>query len=395
MRVILYTGKGGVGKTSVAASSALHASKMGYKTVIMSTDSAHSLADSFDMPLDSSPVKIADRLWGQEIDVYKEIETSWGTVQEWLMALMRWQGVEEVVAEDMAVLPGMEELVGLLHISRYYDEDYDLLIVDCAPTGETMRFLSFPDVASWYMRRLFPIERKVAATLGPFARSIFKLPVPAAKVFDTVQELYERLETMRGILIDPDVSSIRLVVNPEKMVIKEAQRTLTYLDLYGYHTDLIVCNRLLPDSIGDSFFDSWKKTQAKHLEFIYEAFAPIPILTAPLMDREVGGLEPLEEMAHHIFDSRDSSEVFYRGKLQDLTREGNDHLMQIALPFATKEEVSLMQTGDELVIHAGRHRRSVVLPRHLTGLEIQKATVDGNILKLRFKGEGRAKRKAG
>ena len=384
MRIVLYTGKGGVGKTSVAAATALHAAKMGYKTIVMSTDAAHSLADSFDMPLDSSPVPITDNLWGQEIDVYTEMETYWSTVQDWLTALMQWQGVDDVVAQEMAILPGMEELVGLLYISRHYEEDYDFLIVDCAPTGETLRLLSFPEVARWYMRRLFPIERKVATALGPFARTLFNLPVPNAKVFDTIQSLFDQLERMRDILTSPQTSSVRLVVNPERMVIKEAQRTLTYLDLYGYHTDLIVCNRLLPSTVGDSFFDAWKESQTRNLDLIHEAFSPIPILTAPLMDREAIGLEALEELAGSIYDHSDPTEILYQGKLQELAKDGNNHVMRIALPFVTKEEVSLLLSGQELVVQAGRHRRSVVFPRVLSGLAIEEATVDGNTLKLRF-----------
>ncbi len=391
MRIILYTGKGGVGKTSVAAATALHAAKLGYKTVVMSTDAAHSLADSFDLPLGSSPVPIADNLWGQEVDVYKEMETYWSTVQGWLTALMRWQGMDEVVAEETAVLPGMEELMGLLYITRHYDAGYDLLIVDCAPTGETLRLLSFPEMASWYMRRLFPIQRRVAATVGPFARSLFRLPAPDGKVFDSIQSLFNQLEGMRTLLADPQISSVRLVVNPEKMVIKEAQRMLTYLDLYGYHTDLIICNRLLPSTVSDKFFDSWKESQARYLESIHEAFSPIPILTVPLMDREVVGLEPLEEMAGAIYDNRDPTDIFYLGRLQELTKEGENHVMRIALPFVTREEVSLMLSGQELVIQAGRHRRSVVLPRIVSGLAVEEATVDGNTLKIRFHSEGKSK----
>ena len=391
MRIVLYTGKGGVGKTSVAAATALHAAKMGYKTIVMSTDAAHSLADSFDMPLGSSPVPIIDNLWGQEIDVYTEMETYWSTVQDWLTALMQWQGVDDVVAQEMAILPGMEELVGLLYISRYYDEDYDFLIVDCAPTGETLRLLSFPEVARWYMRRLFPIKRKVATALGPFARTLFNLPIPDAKVFDTIQSLFDQLERMRDILTSPQTSSVRLVLNPERMVIKEAQRTLTYLDLYGYHTDLIVCNRLLPSTVGDSFFDAWKESQTRNLDLIHEAFSPIPILTAPLMDREAVGLEALKELAGSIYNHSDPTEILYQGKLQELAKDGKNHVMRIALPFVTKEEVSLLLSGQELVIQAGRHRRSVVLPRVLSGLAIEEATVDGNTLKLRFKDSDKSK----
>ena len=263
MRTILYTGKGGVGKTSVAAATALKASEMGYKTIVMSTDPAHSLADSFDTGLGSEAVSVAPDLWGQEVDALKELETRWKAVQDWLGALMRWQGADDVVAEELAVLPGMEEMVALLYINQYHEQGlYDLLVVDCAPTGETLRLLGFPDMARWYMNRLFPLERKVAAAVGPLARGMLRLPVPGARVFDSIQQLYNELEKMRNVLLDHSSSSVRLVVNPEKMVIKETQRTFTYLNLYGYHTDLVVCNRILPPDTGDGFSAAGSKPKS-------------------------------------------------------------------------------------------------------------------------------------
>ncbi|MBI4299407.1 MAG: ArsA family ATPase [Chloroflexi bacterium] len=386
MRIILYTGKGGVGKTSVAAATGLVAAKMGYRTLVMSTDAAHSLADSFDTRLGSSPTPLADNLWGQEIDIFQEMNTYWGTVKDWLRALMQWQGADDVVAEELAVLPGMEELVGLLNINRYYEEkSYDLLIVDCAPTGETLRLLSFPDMARWYMRRLFPIERKVALAIAPVAKGILNLPIPDARVFDTIQTLYGQLERMRNLLTNPDHSSVRLVVNPEKMVIREAQRTFTYLNVYGYHTDLVVCNRVIPDAVGDRFFDKWKEAQKRHLVLINESFSPVPILTAPLMEREVVGLETLETMGNLIFQEQDPTMVFYVGQSQTITREDSFRVLRVPLSFVTKDEISLMQSGDELIIQAGRHRRNIILPRILVGLGIEDALLEGSSLRVRFR----------
>ena len=385
MRIILYTGKGGVGKTSIAAATALRAADMGHSTLVMSTDVAHSLADSFDMELEAEPTQITENLWGQEIDVLKEMQTHWSIVQDWLAALMQWQGMDEVVAEEVAVLPGMEEMVGLLNITHHYDSgQFDTIIVDCAPTGETLRLLSFPEMARWYMRKLFPIERRVATALGPMARGLFNLPVPDPKVFDSIQDLFHRLERMRSILGDPEQSSVRLVMNPEKMVIRETQRTFTYLNLYGYYTDLIVCNRLLPDSVEDGFFKMWKDSQSKYFHLIEEGFAPVPIRVSYLLDREVVGLEPLREMGLSLFEEDDPTAIFYEGSTQTVTREDDGHVMTVNLPFMGREDINLMQHGDELVIQAGQHRRNIVLPRILVDLPVKVARMEGSTLKLKF-----------
>ncbi len=385
MRIILYTGKGGVGKTSVAASTALRAADLGYRTLVMSTDVAHSLADSLDMELQAEPTRITDNLWGQEIDVLKEMQTHWSIVQDWLAALMQWQGMDEVVAEEVAVLPGMEEMVGLLNITHHYDSgNFDTIIVDCAPTGETLRLLSFPEMARWYMRKLFPIERRVATALGPMARGLFNLPVPDPKVFDSIQDLFHGLERMRSILGDPAQSSVRLVLNPEKMVIRETQRTFTYLNLYGYYTDLIVCNRLIPDTVEDGFFKMWKDSQARYFHLIEEGFAPVPIRVSHLLDREVVGLEPLREMGLTLFGEDDPASIFYEGSTQTVTREDDGHVMTVNLPFLGREDINLMQHGDELVIQAGQHRRNIVLPRILVDLPVSVARMDGSSLKLKF-----------
>ena len=385
MRIILYTGKGGVGKTSVAASTALRAADLGYRTLVMSTDVAHSLADSLDMELQAEPTRITDNLWGQEIDVLKEMQTHWSIVQDWLAALMQWQGMDEVVAEEVAVLPGMEEMVGLLNITHHYDSgNFDTIIVDCAPTGETLRLLSFPEMARWYMRKLFPIERRVATALGPMARGLFNLPVPDPKVFDSIQDLFHGLERMRSILGDPSQSSVRLVLNPEKMVIRETQRTFTYLNLYGYYTDLIVCNRLIPDTVEDGFFKMWKDSQARYFHLIEEGFAPVPIRVSHLLDREVVGLEPLREMGLTLFGEDDPASIFYEGSTQTVTREDDGHVMTVNLPFLGREDINLMQHGDELVIQAGQHRRNIVLPRILVDLPVSVARMDGSSLKLKF-----------
>jgi len=386
MRIILYTGKGGVGKTSVAAATALLAAEMGHKTAIMSTDQAHSLADSFDMNLGSVPVPVVPNLWGQEVDVLRELELRWKTVQGWLVELMRWQGMDEVAAEEVAIVPGMEELASLLYIVQYSEQGkYDLLVVDCAPTAATLQLLSFPDMIRWYMRRLFPVSRTMAATLGPLARGMLHLPVPEKEVFKSVEALYGQLEKMRVLLLDSTKSSVRLVVNPEKMVIKETQRTFTYLNLYGYQTDLIVSNRVLPDGINDGFFDTWKVLQARNLELIHESFDPVPVVKAPLLDREVVGLDALREMGRAIFGTQDPTRRFYTEQAQELVREGDDRVLKVKLPFTSAEEVSVLESRDEVIVQVGHYRRSIFLPRVLAGLNVEDATMDRATLTIRFK----------
>lgn len=385
MRVILYTGKGGVGKTSVAAATALMCAKRGYKTGIMSTDAAHSLGDSFDAPLTGDMTQIADNLWAQEVDILKEVHTHWSVIQEWLVSLFRWQGVDEIVAEEMAILPGMEELMALLYIATHRREGrFDVLLVDCAPTGETLRLLSFPDMMRWYMRRLFPIQKRVAAAVSPLTRGVLGIPTPGRAVFDTGEDLYRQLEEMRELLMDPGTSSVRLVVNPEKMVIKEAQRTFTYLNLYGYSTDLIVCNRVLPEDASGEFLDNWRHTQAGYIGLVHEYFDPIPVLTAPFMPREVVGVDALLELGSHIFEGDDPFRLFIKGKVQEVSKEGHRHVLRIRLPFARLEDISVVEDSGELVVQAGRYRRNILLPRALADLHVREATKEGDVLKVVF-----------
>jgi len=386
LRIILYTGKGGVGKTSIAAATAVKAAEAGHKTLVMSTDPAHSLADSLDVGLNGSATPVAENLWGQEIDVYRELGEHWKTVQAWLAGLMRWQGADEVLAEELAVLPGMEELAALLHITTHKRKGfYDLLVVDCAPTGETLRLLSFPDMAKWYMNRLFPLERRVAVAMGPLARGVLGLPVPGAKVFDSIQELYHQLEEMRTLLLNPEIATIRLVVNPEKMVIKETQRTFTYLNLYGYHTDLIVCNRILPDTIEDEFFRQWRAAHSRYLEQINEAFDPIPVFRAPLMDHEVVGLAELRQLGDLVFSGRDPASVFYQGRIEEIKKIGNTYQMRVKLPFAGGQELAVTEAGNEIIVQIGRYRRNIVLPLVLASLSVDEAKLEKDTLTLSFK----------
>ncbi len=385
MRIILYTGKGGVGKTSVSAATALKAAEKGYKTIVFSTDAAHSLADSFDINFNNEIQLLAPNLWGQETDMLETVKKYWGTIQEYIVALMQRWGINEILADEMAVLPGMEELANLLYIVNYYkNNDYDVIIVDCAPTGETLRLLSFPEVLRWWMEKMFPIGRTSAKLLRPLAKSLANIPIPEEKVFDSVENLYQQLCEIRSILSNPEIVSMRLVVNPEKMVIKEAQRTLTYLNLYGYFTDMVVCNRLIPDKVDDRYFDSWKVNQSNYYQMIEERFAPIPIKNIPLFDQEVVGIPMLKQMGEALFAAEDPTKFFFHNQIQEITKEDKSYILTLPLPFVTKEEISLVRNVDELIVQAGKQRRNILLPYILNGLTIEGAKYEEGRLKITF-----------
>lgn len=387
MRIILYTGKGGVGKTSVAAASAIRASELGHRTLVMSTDPAHSLGDALDIDLGGgAPKDIAPRLWAQELDVFREVDAHWGKLQEWLRILMAWRGLDEIIAEEMAVLPGMEELSGLLYLLTYHDEHaYDCVIVDCAPTGETLRLLSFPEVMSWWLQHIFPIQRAATKIARPILRRVTDLPLPSDDVFDAAQDILIKLERMRDILTDPKNASVRLVMNPEKMVIKEAQRTYTYLNLYGYFTDAVVVNRILPQEGSSGYFEKWRESQRRYIDLVEEAFSPLPILSARLMRDEVVGIERLQEFSQVIYDGLDPTAVMYEGVAQDIRQEGDAYVLSLALPFVSKEDIRLARMGDELVVHIGNQKRNLILPRALVGTEQAGAKMEGNRLEIRFR----------
>jgi arsenite-transporting ATPase len=384
-RIILYTGKGGVGKTTVAAATALRAAELGHRTVVLSTDPAHSLADAFGQALGPEPVPVAPNLWGQETDVYHNLRHYWGTVHDWLRALLAWQGVDDMEADEVAAVPGMEELANLLWINRHHEsEDYDLVVVDCAPTGETLRLLSFPDSARWWVDKLLPIQRRLSQVLRPVMRPLTGMPVPDQEVFKAVEELLQQLGKLHSIMSDRELSSVRLVVNPEKMVIRETQRTFTYLNLYGYVTDAVACNRVLPASVGDGYFSHWKEAQEGYLQLIHEAFSPLPILSVPLLRDEITGLKALREMARHLFGSDDPARIYYPSVAHEVRAEDGGFVLSLGAPFVTKDEVSLSQRADELSVQVGTHRRNVLLPRVLSGLRATTARVDSGRLNIYF-----------
>lgn len=386
MRIILYTGKGGVGKTSVAAATALRAAQRGQRTLVMSTDAAHSLGDSFDVSLSGEALQLAPNLWAQELDVLREVDVHWTTLKEWMTTLLGWGGnVNGVLAEEMAILPGMEEMAGLLYLLEYYNRDaYDTVIVDCAPTGETLRLLSFPEVMRWWMDRLFPVQRQAMKVLRPVARTVLNIPTPDDRVFAAVEDIFGRLDRMKAILGNPDITSMRMVVNLEKMVIKEAQRLYTYLNLYGFATDMVVVNRVIPAEVNDPFFAAWRESQAKWEGLVQEAFAPLAIRHAPLMDREVVGMEMLGRVADHLFGEDDPSRVYYRGTPQELTKEDGLYVLRLQLPFVEKRDVHLSQAGNELNVAVGNHKRNIVLPTALAGHRAAGAKLEHDHLDVRF-----------
>ena len=288
-RTILYTGKGGVGKTSVAAATARRCAAAGRRTIVLSTDPAHSLADSLQVPLGSEPTEIGGGLWGQQVSAQEEMERNWSAVQDWLGDMLVQRGVDRISAEELTVPPGLDELFSLLQLKRHHEDDlFDVVVVDCAPTGETLRLLSFPDVARWWLEKVFPQQSRIMDAARPFARAVLDVQLPGDAVFAEVQRLVENLIAMDEILRDRERVSVRLVMNPDRMVIDEARRTFTYLNLYGYLTDAVVVNRVFPEEVG-AYFGAWRERQQEHLATVRDAFAPVPVLTAPYFEEEVIG----------------------------------------------------------------------------------------------------------
>lgn len=388
MRTILYTGKGGVGKTSVAAATALKAARAGKKILVMSTDPAHSLSDAFDEEVGPEPKEMATGLFAQEMDHGRMIEEHWAEIQEYMTTFFEWQGTNSLAAEELTMLPGMDELFGLLMVRRHHDAGlYDALIVDAAPTGETLRLLSLPDQMSWYVEKIFPVQRRAAKVIRPFARrtKVNSLPpLPEDSFFGALQRFYEAVVGVEDILTDADRASVRLVANAEKMVIAEARRAYTYLNLYDYRVDAVIVNRLLPDEVSDPYFEKWREAQGRHLALIEESFSPVPIFKARLFDREMYGLEALAALAEDVFDDEDPLQVFFRGAAHDIVKSNGGYEVVLNLPLVDKKNVDLSKKGTELLIRVGGYKRNVLLPDSMVSLRAAGAKIDGDKLRVRL-----------
>ncbi len=385
-RTILYTGKGGVGKTSVAACTARACAAAGLRTLVLSTDPAHSLSESLGVELAADPKPAGPRLWGQEVSAQEEMERHWAGVQEWLGELFLERGLDRISAEELTVPPGMDELFSLLRLQTAHESgEWEVIVVDCAPTGETLRLLSFPDVARWWIDKVFPMERQILAAAGPIARSLLDIPVPTRAVFADIRRLSGNLIEMNEILRDREHSTIRLVMNPEKMVIGEAMRTFTYLNLYGYLTDAVIVNRVFPLEVGD-YFAGWRRVQEEHLELVTSAFAPVPVLHAPYFDQEVAGPEMLDRLAEAVFGTGDldPAAVLHDTVTQQLEVSEREARLRLPLAFTQKADITLKKIGLELIVGVDGHKRTIMLPSALAGFRPTAATFEDGALEVTF-----------
>ena len=394
MRIIFFAGKGGVGKTSAAAATGVKVSEMGYRTVVMSLDAAHSLSDIFDLEkglMDQNkgiPIKVHDNLWIQELDIQEEIEKNWGEIHKYFSALFKTTGLDEILSEELAILPGMEEVSLLLYINRYVrDKEFDVILLDCAPTGESIRFISIPTTLDWYIKKIFRMEKTLAKVIGPVAKRVYNLPVPGDEYFDAIEHLFDRLRGIDRIMSDPQITSVRLVANPEKIVLKETQRAFMYFCLYRMNIDAIIMNRVLPPKIKDRYFETWRENQKHYMELAEEYFDPIPILTVNLFRNEILGYERLRSLAQQIYGQRNPLEKFFMGQPYDLTKKDGVYCLKLKLPFAGKGQVELTKVSDELIVRIGSFKKHLLLPRHVAASKSVTAKMEEEYLNICFEGE--------
>lgn len=385
MRIIIYTGKGGVGKTSIAAATAYQLAAEGKRTIVLSTDAAHSLSDSLGIPLQHEPIFIQERLWAQEIDSLKETQRYWGSVRSWFSNFMQWANLDDIGSEELMVFPGFEELFSLLRIKEHAESGlYDAIVVDCAPTGETLRLLSYPQLLRWWVRNIFPYERTILKLARPIMKVTKGLELPSDDVMDSFIQVVDQLEKLQQVISNPEITSIRLVVNPEKMVISEARRAFTNLNLYGFHTDAVIVNKVLSEEASEGYFAQWKQIQNKYEEEINQCFSPLPILKVPLMPLEVVGKEMLERVAAAAFHERECGAILHRGILEEVKKIEAGYELRISLPFTEKKQLQLNQKGDELTLQVGSYRRIVALPRVLLGRRVEAARLADGVLTIHF-----------
>lgn len=389
MRIVLVTGKGGVGKTTVAAATALAVADSGKRTLVTSTDPAHSLADALTVNLENEPTPIVDRLDGQQIDTQQQLDRYWGSIRNQLIDVLDWGGAAGIEAEEFLVFPGMDELFALLEVNRHARSgEYDVLVVDCAPTAETLRLLSLPEVLSWYFEKVLPTERRIMKAARPLLNRMTSLPIPEDEVFTAAQSVFESVEGVKELMSQPDVTSARLVVNPEKMVIDEARRTYSYLGLFGYGVDGVVVNRVLPDLVEDPYFERWRAIQKSHLDSIDDAFAEVPRLRLRLFDDEMVGVDRLRVMAGELYGDSDPIDDFTATSPFRVFEEGEAVTMELDVPFVDKSELDVFRHGQELYIQLGSYRRSFLLPDALHRREVTNARLDGGTLRVSFEKKG-------
>jgi len=394
MRIIFFAGKGGVGKTSAAAATGLKAAQLKKRTIILSLDVAHSLADIFDLDRDlldhnrGKPVQVVENLWIQELDIQEEIEKNWGDIHKYISNLLNTSGLDEILAEELAVLPGMEEVSLLLYINQYVREkSYDVILLDCAPTGESLRFISIPTTLEWYIKKIFRLEKTVAKYVRPVAKRFYDVPLPGDEYFDAIERLFNRLKGVDQLLTDPDITSVRLVANPEKIVLRETQRAFMYFHLYKMHVDAVIMNRLFPEEVSDRYFSRWRKSQEAYLAQAEDCFTPVPILPVNLFREEVLGPESLSRLGDAIYGERNPLDRFFTGQAFQLCKENGEYRLTLKLPFAGKDHIDLNKISDELIIRVGSFKMHLLLPRQVAAATSVRARLDSQNLQIYFKGE--------
>ena len=400
MRIIFFAGKGGVGKTSVAAATGIKTAELGRRTVVMSLDVAHSLADIFDLEkslLDQNkgqPVEIHKNLWIQELDIHEEIQRYWGDIHRYLSSLLNTTGLDEVLAEELAILPGMEEVSLLLYINKYVrNNEFDVILLDCAPTGESLRFISIPTTLDWYMKKIFKLERTVIKYVRPVAKRMYDVPLPDDNYFQAIEDLFEKLKGVDQILVDPEVTTVRLVTNPEKVVLKETQRAFMYFCLYKMSIDAIIMNRMLPETITDDYFKGWLKGQKFHFDEAKDIFSPVPILPVNLFSGEIIGYRNLKELSMQIYDDKNPLERFFKEEPYRLIKKDGSYRLKLKLPFILKKDVELNKLHEELIIRIGSFKRHILLPRQVASLNSVKAKFEGEYLNIFFEGDNHGREK--
>jgi arsenite-transporting ATPase len=387
VRIILYTGKGGVGKTSVASATACQIAKKGKKVLIMSTDQAHSLSDAFGVKLSNSPTKISENLEAIEVDALIENESIWGNIKGYIEKLMLSKTVKSIEVEELLVFPGFEDLISLLKIKQINDENnYEVLIVDCAPTGETMSLLKFPELFKWWMEKIFPMKRKAAKIVKPIIDRTIKIPLPDDKTFDEIEILYNKIDELHKLMLEKDKVSLRIVTTPEKIVIKEAKRNFSYLHLYDFNVDAIIVNKIISEEGGKGYFENWMKLQTENLKDISESFSPVPIFQTELMHSEVRDYDSLLNMGESIFKEVSAEQVFFKDKIFEVEKSSEDesYYLNINMPFVDKKELNLLQKGDEISISIKNEKRNFVLPQKLHSKKVIKASYEEGKLRIQF-----------